>query len=335
MTPEQAREGSFLANQELFSLNPSALITLFEIDVTEIVFEKAVLNDANLTSNETVFRFHNIKTFLNSSIYWQGNEYVGVPINAEGFDIISQGTLPEPKISICVNDEGVIALTALKERIFQLGDLAGAKVTRIRTWAKYIDVENYRTGSPPEGFSPNPNVELPRDVFYIDRKSNENKYVLEYTLSSVFDVEGIQLPNRLVLAQKCPFQYRGGGCLYEFASRKDLRVHDKDAELPAVAANFYTKNDESILTSVGVSQINDRGEYKYGNLYAKGDSVYIQKNGLKYYFIAKIDNPTFPPPNVVSWIADQCSKSIKGCRLRWGTKIPFGGFPGTVKYTDT
>ena len=26
-----------------------------------------------------------------------------------------------------------------------------------------------------------------------------------------------------------------------------------------------------------------------------------------------------PPPNTAYWIADQCSKSLNGCRLRWGT----------------
>jgi lambda family phage minor tail protein L len=210
MTTEEAKEGSFLVNKELFSLNPSALVTMFEIDVSDIVFETAVLNDSNLTILDTVFRFHNVKSYLNSTLYWQGQPYVGAPVNTEGFDINSQGTLPVPKLSICVNDDGILALTVLKERIFQLGDLTGGKVTRIRTFAKYIDAENYRFATTPEGFSPNPKVELPRDVYYIDRKSNENKYVLEYELSSIFDVEGVQLPNRIVLAQRCPFQYRGG-----------------------------------------------------------------------------------------------------------------------------
>ena len=38
-------------------------------------------------------------------------------------------------------------------------------------------------------------------------------------------------------------------------------------------------------------------------------------------------------PNGEYWIADQCSKSIKGCKIRFGENpLPFGGFYGVSNY---
>ena len=81
------------------------------------------------------------------------------------------------------------------------------------------------------------------------------------------------------------------------------------------------------------------------------DVVYIEKDNIKYYYVAKSAVPaSFPPPNTDYWIADRCSKTLKGCKLRWGLAgaaksytnpptntttgasrklLPFGGFPGT------
>ena len=40
-----------------------------------------------------------------------------------------------------------------------------------------------------------------------------------------------------------------------------------------------------------------------------------------------------PPPNGQYWIADQCSKSVKGCKTRFGENaLPFGGFYGVSNY---
>ena len=78
---------------------------------------------------------------------------------------------------------------------------------------------------------------------------------------------------------------------------------------------------------------------------------YIEKDKIKYYYVAKENlsldiNKKNPPPNTTYWMADQCSKSLNGCRLRWGSEakvsandcpigynkgLPFGGFPAARK----
>jgi lambda family phage minor tail protein L len=330
MTLEERQQGSLLANQELFSLAPSSVVSLFEIDITNVVFETGLINVAQMSSNELIFRFHNnINTRINS-IFWQDNEYLAVPIKAEGFEFSTQGTMPTPKLSISVNDEGIPAMTYLKQRMLQLGDIVGAQVTRIRTFAKYLDAKNYPGNSVPFGYLPNPNVELARDIFYIERKSNENRYTLEYELASLLDLEGIQLPGRRVLANRCSHTYRGRGCLYEYQSRHNYTEHG-DATLLEFAGNHTTVNDERISAILERRFLNDKGEWKFGTTYFRGDAVFIQKNNVKYYFVCKINRPTVGPPNATYWISDQCSKTVRGCSQRFGDYINFGGFPATVR----
>jgi lambda family phage minor tail protein L len=262
-----------------------------------------------------------------NNIYWQGNQYTAMPIQAEGFDISTQGTLPTPKLSFSVNDEGLPIITTIRQRMQQLGDLSGAKVTRRRVFAKYLDANNFPNERPPEGFSPNRTVELPPDIFYIDRKSIENKFIVEFELATLLEVEGIKLPSRMCIEGKCVWQFRGEGCLYERPENKTF-LHG-DGVLPSSANNLYTVNNEKIEDIVGVKPLY-KGEWKLGSLYFKGDWVYVEKQGLKYHFVCKTDNPLTGPPNLLYWAASQCSKTILGCELHYGKNVslPFGGFAG-------
>jgi lambda family phage minor tail protein L len=169
-------------NAESFSLNPTALINLFEIDISTLGFNLGQISSIELSQQvNTIFRFHNNSKLGNNSIFWRGNEYIMIPISAEGFEINSKGTLPVPKLTLSVSEEGVPLLSILKDRINQLaGDLSGAKFTRIRTFAKYLDRQNFFNDIPPIGFSPDPNSEFPKDVYYIDRIVAQNKNYIQF-----------------------------------------------------------------------------------------------------------------------------------------------------------
>ncbi len=214
-TKAEAQIAAKKVNKELFSLTPATLITLFEIDFSQIALDLNLTTTQEIdagTSN-TVFRFHNNVRFITANIandiIWKNQYYKATPIIAEGFEIASKGTLPTPLLSLAVPDPGVPYLAILKDRIKQLDDLVGAKVTRIRTFAKFLDAANFSPETIPEGFEPNDNCELPRDIYYIDRKSNETKNIIEFELASILDVEGIKLPGRIVIANKCLFTNRG------------------------------------------------------------------------------------------------------------------------------
>ena len=329
--------------KEIFSLTPSTLLTLWEIDVG-VMMDEAGLKDVNLY--DYVFRFHNSVKLVNTSIYWRNKEYYALPIQAEGFEYTSKGSPQTPKLTIAVNedvsdgDPRKVALSLLKTRLRQLNDLAGVKVTRRRVFAKYIDGNNFLTTAPSEiaeaGFAPDPNMQFDPDIYYVDRKSLENKSVIEFELASIIDVEGIKIPGRITNSKRCPAQYRGCYCLYEYNANRVPFIHGEASEstLPTSAPPVANAKDEKILNILGAgSNITYVGVYIKGDSYNKGNAVHIQKDGIKYYFVANQNNVLVGPPNPIFWIEDSCSKTINGCRLRWadnGGTLPFAGFPGML-----
>ncbi|HHN9026274.1 phage minor tail protein L [Escherichia coli] len=52
------------------------------------------------------------------------------------------------------------------------------------------------------------------DVEVIEQKTLETHEVVEFELSSVFDLMGVQLPYRQIIKNTCPWRYRGPECGY-------------------------------------------------------------------------------------------------------------------------
>ena len=73
----------------------------------------------------------------------------------------------------------------------------------------------------PDGYEPDPYAELPKDVYFIERKETENKNIIKYQLSTALDLEGVKLPKRTIISDKCVWQYRGIGCWYQHATGTD------------------------------------------------------------------------------------------------------------------
>lgn len=176
---------------ELLELSPSAVVTLYELDLT------------NFTDG-TIHRFHNGTNELLSSIVWNGNTYSPHPIDIEGFEVSGQGTIPRPTMTIS-NILGFV--TGLMQTN---SGLLGAPVTRIKTFAKYLDAANFSGGNA----NADPTVEFPRDVYYIDRKSSENNVFVEFELAAAWDIQGVTLPRRTVMQNTCPWKYKGSECGY-------------------------------------------------------------------------------------------------------------------------
>lgn len=345
-TKAQSITSTLNRNIEIFSLTPSTLLTLWEIDASAVVNEGGLSN----LDDKAVFRFHNSVKLMSTTITWNGQDYTPCPIQAQGFEYTAKGSPPTPKLTLAVNDEGAPLLSRLKSRIKELNDLTGVKVTRRRVFAKYIDGSNFETISAQDfagqGFTPDPNMHFEPDVYFIDRKSLENKSVIEFELGSITDVEGIKLPGRIVAAKRCPFQYRGFGCLYESNANRVIFVHGDAYDptnnpagsiLPQSAPPVANYNDEKISDILGGStSIKDTGIYVPGIIYAKGDSAYLLRDGIKYYFVSLQNANLISPPNPLFWIADSCAKNINSCRMRWAHlpgsdgSLPYGGYPSVL-----
>lgn len=174
---------------EIQKLNPSAIIELFEIDATNI--------------GGSIYRFHNGKNGLTADITWQGLTYTAFPIEAHGFEWSGKGQLPRPTLAVSNVMGTITSLVLLYE------DLIGCKVTRIRTLQKFLDGVNFPGGVNP---TEDTTAEFPRDIYYVDRKSAENRDVVEFELAAAIDLAGIMLPNRQIVQNYCPWQYRGAEC---------------------------------------------------------------------------------------------------------------------------
>lgn len=373
---EQTQKTNKSLSSELMSLNPSTLLTFFELDISTVekITQSSTQGAIPASSEEKIIRFHNNKEFPRKNIIWQGKEFYPAPIQAEGFDISSRGVLPTPKLHMIVDsrEDHIESLSSIRKISREYGDIIGSKITRIRTFLKYIDKENfYRVGSDvnpglnpglktgdvilPNDFEPDPYAELPRDIFYVERKTNESPTEISFELSSLIDVEGIKLPRRVITSTKCSFKYRGCGCFYESEKNKGnllKRCESENVTLLKKAPAISNNQDEIIESLIGARVRDTAWKYEKWNgnkqgKYEAGQVTYINRNDINYYYVLKKSLGQKPPapPNEEYWIADSCSKNLIGCRQRWGyqskadfsgsdfTKgeLQFGGFPNATR----
>lgn len=172
---------------ELQKINPSSLIELFTVTL-----------DSSLHGATTVYRFHDGSN-MNSSgeLVWDGNTYQRFPVKAEGFEFTGKGQIPRPKFTVSNALGTITALMALVNQTTPGNDLTGAKFTRIRTLARYIDAANFTGGTNPFG-TPDPSSKLPDEIYFIDRKLSENRDTVEFELVSELDLLNLRLPRRQV-----------------------------------------------------------------------------------------------------------------------------------------
>jgi lambda family phage minor tail protein L len=173
---------------------PGALIELFQLE----------LNMAQHGVAETYYFHAGTNANGYGSLVWNGQQYMALPVEAEGFEYSGQGSLPRPKLRVS-NLIGTI--TSL---ILSLPEgLEGAKVTRIKTLGRFLDAANFPSGNP----TADPLAEFPREIYFVDRKSAENRDVVEFELASAFDMAGVRAPKRQCIT-RCQWVYRSAECSY-------------------------------------------------------------------------------------------------------------------------
>ena len=194
----------------LQGIAPGALIELFQLE----------LNVPQHGVAETYYFHAGTNANGYGDLVWDGQAYMAMPIEVEGFEYSSQGTLPRPKMRIS-NIMGTI--TAL---ILTLPEgLEGAKLTRIRTLGRFLDAVNFPDGAyvvsnywevgyeSGTSATADPTAEFPREIYFVDRKSAENRDVVEFELASAFDMAGIRAPKRQCIT-RCQWVYRSVECSY-------------------------------------------------------------------------------------------------------------------------
>ena len=178
---------------ELQSINPGSVIELFVLE----------LNTA-LHGSNTIYRFHNGANMnANGEVVWAGNSYLRFPIECAGFEFGSTGTLPRPTITIS-NILGTITAIMQDVNTTTVGnDLNGAKFTRIRTLARFLDAVNFTGNTNPFG-TPDPTAEFPQEIYFLDRKVSENRNVVTWEAQSALDLVNVKLPGRIATKDLFP-----------------------------------------------------------------------------------------------------------------------------------
>ena len=141
-----------------------AIVEMYDVDLSPIT------GDAG-----DVFYFTNQLKEDDSRIQWKGNFYDALPIISAGYERNTTGQIAQPTLTVA-NIFGTFT-----EIIDSYDDLVGAKITRRRTFAKYLDGEPLADTL----------QEFPVDIFYIERKTQETALTITWQLGSVMDLEGL------------------------------------------------------------------------------------------------------------------------------------------------
>jgi len=220
--------------EELLRLAPTAVIDLFQITFTKDTNEQSLVPWPNDDDSDVELRYHAGTNGLTEDIKFGTDPETGVtliypaaPVEVDGFEFSGRGTLPRPTLKVAnVNN----AITSEMARLNPLG----AKVQRIRTFAKFINATNFNEQVPfavesdiADALTTETGDSLIMQTFndtadenakivetwYIDRVSGENQQFVEFELAPKIDLVNISLPRRTI-EEFCPWTYRGTECGY-------------------------------------------------------------------------------------------------------------------------
>lgn len=149
---------------------PGVYLELFDVDLTKLGGPLLFVT-ANVMPDGT-------------NVLWRGNTYTAIPVVGSSFEWRSDTQAPPQPVIQFANLGGIIF-----SYVIQYGDMVGGKVTRWRTFSKYLD----------NGSNPDPNQYLPVDTWFVEQMTNMQNDTISFKLSSVID-QGVMLPRRLVFS---------------------------------------------------------------------------------------------------------------------------------------
>lgn len=176
--------------KDLQKLDPgSELVCLYELEYVKgsfIYFMSGL--DTNLSEVQ-------MRDYSNNS---QINTYVAIPAQMQGLEYKNDGAIARPTITIA----NVINTFSNAIGTIEYDSFLGLKFIKRTTLKKYLYGESAAT---------NPPTEFPRDIYVMDRIKAKTKTTVQIECVAPFDLEGIRIPARNVLPDRCPFIYQGAG----------------------------------------------------------------------------------------------------------------------------
>jgi len=264
-------------------------------------------------------------------------DYTPIDIKAEGFEVTGQGTLPRPKLSISNVSKTLLGAANTYD------GLLGAHLYRYRTLKKYL------VGEPKEDL----NAHWPVDIYEVERKTTQNKFMIEWELKALLDNQGRKIPKRQVIRDTCEHRYRiyrGSGFVYTKATCPYADEYSPEKNITGI-----------LLANPCRVSVSSHG-YKTGNMIYLSETIggttqlrgwfgKITYNTEHTFFLDGVDATGFTPwtsggtamlnPPFFDDLGrvttdpskDKCGKRLSDCKLRFPGNLPLPtrAFPGVAK----
>lgn len=223
--------------QDLQKQSPgSALVELFELEKQDGSFAYITPGEDSDGSSLQFYDYTDNTTL---------RTYAPYPVTADGFDIKITGAIARPVCSFSNVGSNFTTLIGTSN----IDGLLGKKFIRRLTLKKYLANESEDTGSGVQS------IEFVRQVWTISKITDRDNSSLIFELASPFDLQGVKIPARQIVANACPWEYAGaspdltisqqcGGCTWH--RKGDFNVYQTT---PVTLKVYVTIDDEYIFPS--------------------------------------------------------------------------------------
>ncbi|MBF7686592.1 phage minor tail protein L [Acinetobacter sp. B10A] len=206
------------------------LITLYELDATNlgagvlrfhghISFADwqriyATVDSTSITADSTTLHADKLFDVGSEKVWYRniifdGQTYEPMALQVDGLEMNATGKASTPTLTMANNINGI--QNAVSAYCLKFQDFVGAKLKVIRTFAKYLDSENFTSGNKNADVN-----ESKTQIWYIEQKTSENLQTVAFELSNPIDFQGRQIPVRNITSY-CQWAidgYRGEQCQY-------------------------------------------------------------------------------------------------------------------------
>lgn len=112
---------------------------------------------------------------------------------------------------------GSLEFTATSDQHWVIIQTGGATAA-----GQYVEFDNISVREKGVNATADATQEFDPEVWFIDRKVSEDAEVVEFELASALNFQGVRLPRRQIIANQCPWVYRGPGCGYTGPAVADI-----------------------------------------------------------------------------------------------------------------
>ena len=199
---------------QLQKLDPGAEILLFELDGSDFGADVLRFHGHAIphTAEELAAAGASADQLPAKSIWWQGNEYAAWPMQIDGIEANSDGTVVRPTLTVGNVNGRITALCLAFDNLLEF------QLTMRLTLAQYLDADNFPEGNP----EADPGEEA-LEVWYVDQKISENGTTVAWELASPGDVGGETIGRQMTTLCHWAMTngYRGPDCGYTGAAMFD------------------------------------------------------------------------------------------------------------------